>query len=102
MKAIAVIFLFCLGSVPILGEEVKRPIRTTPANRAPDLDFTAEEDVLVPEKAAVQVSSGSAHPWIYWTLGFSAAAGGMAFYLWESGKSSAPTKTVQVFTDDPG
>ena len=104
MKEIALFCLLCLGSFPALAENAKPPVRPAPASRAPDLDFVNDNDndadvgSAVPVGATAQVASAS-HSWIYLTLGFSAAAGGMAFYFWESGKSSAPTKTVQVFTD---
>lgn len=41
--------------------------------------------------------------WVYWTLGFGAMAGGVAWYLhWDLDKTGKPVRTDEVFTDDPG
>ena len=106
MKAIALFCLLCLGIIPASAEDAKHPIRSAPSHRAPDLDFANDNDSdmandrPVPMRSTAKLAPAS-HSWIFLTFGFSVAAGGMAFYLWESGKSSAPTKTVQVFTDAP-
>lgn len=117
MQAMRILFLLSVWTATGWGlsaEGVPRP--AVLASQEIDLDF--DDDFPNPAKRvrtrrppSVSKSATDTAPaiapasrsWVYWTLGFTAMAGGMAWYLhWDLTKSVEPVRTDEVFTDDPG
>jgi hypothetical protein len=114
----------CLVFAPAHGQGVAmaHESQLPPPARAPDLDFTddfpAPSQVpikrakrarsQVPRKSAPPVEAPREEPstrWVWWTLGtlgFTAAAGGAAWYIHSvSEDGPAPLRNDQVFSDGP-
>ena len=116
MKAFtALVLLAGLATASWSQETGTAPARTA---RAPDLDFT--EDFPNPDlprnppsaippappppapAAPTRAASVTPRTWMYWAAGFTALAGGLAWYAhWESDQPPDPVRTDEVFSDDP-
>ncbi len=88
------------------GEDAKPitnsiPKIKTAKTRAPDLDFSQDIESPEPVQQLGPVMAISSHSWVYWSLGLTAAAGGMTFMLWDKSPPAKTVKSVQVFTDAP-
>ena len=110
-----VLILIPLWAALALGESIEEtPQRPTPPSQVVDLDFSDDfptparkvrkrRPVAVAKSAPPPTAAPASRSWVYWTLGFSAMAGGVAMYLhWDMTKTQVPTRNDQVFTDDPG
>jgi hypothetical protein len=100
MKAIAFVICVCLGSQLTRGDDARpreKPAR--PKAKIVDLDFSDDEDPASVGSSG-GIGAGVSHPWIYWTLGASAVAGGVTWYWLEARSPATETKRhEQVFTD---
>jgi hypothetical protein len=88
-----------LSSVFAWGENENRLAKPPAASTgAPDLDFGTEEASDDPFYS--QSGQGNDYQsWMYWSLGFTVAAGGMTYLLWDKEPPVRTVKTVEVFTD---
>jgi hypothetical protein len=95
MQIIRARFLFLvllLGSSMVWSENEKRLSTSAPNTPgAPDLDFGNEDEL--DNSIYSQMGQGNDyHSWMYWSLGFTVAAGGMTYFLWDK---ETPPKTVK-------
>lgn len=101
--------------VPMLPDRSETSERTGDG-AGMDLDFA--EDFPAPGRGRIGRTAGNpapaaapsglapssrSHAWIYWTLGLSAMAGGLTWYLHLNlSEPPHPVRTEEVFTDGPG
>ncbi len=106
MRALAYfILLGMLGTGASLasgGSASPSPKAAHPKPKVIDLDFSDDDDDVPMRHAPPQVQSAATPgKWIYWTVGATAVAGGVGWYLYrDQAKTTTVTRKEQIFTDE--